>query len=85
MSTTLSDGHEYRLVVGSRGHGAETVVTGGETTVDCRGQEALVVSGRVDTLEEGELLRVESVDAILAAYILDGDYSRNLSVFFPLV
>lgn len=55
LGTTLSDGHDYRLMVGSRGHGAKTVVTSRETTGYICRQKTLAISGVVDTLEEGEL------------------------------
>lgn len=63
-------------MVGSTGHGADTVVTGGETTSDSSAQASVAVSGVVDTLEEGKLGSVEGlVRSDGVAHVLDGDVS----------
>lgn len=72
----LSDRHEDRLVVGSTGHGADTVVTGWETTSDCGAQTSVAVARVVNTLEEGELGGIQRlVRGEGVAHVLDGDVS----------
>jgi hypothetical protein len=74
LSTTLSDGHEDRLMVGSGGHSAASVVTGGETLSKDSGEQSIAVSSVVDTLEEGECVscrRCGTVDVL--SEILHGE------------
>lgn len=60
LSTTLSHGHNNRLMVGSGAHGAHAVAAIGETALDSDSHVARPVSGAINTLEEDELRRVES-------------------------
>lgn len=72
----LSDRHENRLVVGSTGHGADTVVTSGKTTSNRGAQASIAVARVVDTLEEGELRGIQRlVRGEGVAQVLDGDVS----------
>lgn len=72
----LSDGHEDRLVVGSTGHGADTVVTSRETTSDSGAQASIAVASVIDTLEEGELRGIQSLArGEGVTQVLDGDVS----------
>jgi hypothetical protein len=54
----LSDGDNRRLVSRRRDNGAHAVSTGGEPTSDGDYDVALSIRGIIDTLEEGEVLRV---------------------------
>lgn len=73
LRATLGDRHENRLVVGSTGHGAGTVVTRGQTTVDGGAEASVAVAGIVDTLEEGKLLGVHGSGAVdVVSDVLDG-------------
>lgn len=61
-------------MVGRPGHGADAVVASRQATGDRRGEGALAVAGVVDTLEEGELGRVEGRGGgQRVAQVLDGD------------
>lgn len=59
LGTTLGDGHDHGLMVGSGCHGAETIITGREAAGDVGGEKTLSIPGVVDTLEEGKLGRIE--------------------------
>jgi hypothetical protein len=83
LGATLSDGHEYRLVVTGGCHAADTVETLGETRLKISAQETLTVAGVVDALEESKLLGVEGLVLIrVASEVLDCDVSvsNNLTV-----
>jgi hypothetical protein len=74
LRATLGDRHEDGLMVGSRRHGADAVVTGGKSTGDISLNETLAVAGIVDALEEYELLGVEGGLRVKGvASVLDGD------------
>lgn len=76
MCLPLSDGHQNRLVVGSTGHSADTVVAGGKTTGDGGAKTSIAVARIVDTLEEGELRGIQRlVRSEGVAQVLDGDVS----------
>jgi hypothetical protein len=83
LGATLSDGHEYRLVVTGGCHAADTVETLGETRLEISAQETLTVAGVVDTLEESKLLSVEGLVLVrVASEVLDCDVgvSNNFTV-----
>ena len=76
LSTTLGDRHKDRLVVGSRGHGAKTVVASRKTTLDIGSQKTLTISGGVDTLKEDKLGGIKGVGRVgVTASVLDSDVS----------
>jgi hypothetical protein len=61
-------------MVGSGGHGANTVVTLGKTGGKVGRKETVVVTRVVDTLEEGELLSIRRIGRVdVVAHILDTD------------
>lgn len=63
-------------MVGSTGHGADTVVTSGETTSDSGAQASVAVTRVVDTLEEGELRGIQRlVRGEGVTQVLDGNVS----------
>jgi hypothetical protein len=66
LRTTLSDGHDNRLMVGSRSDGAGAVVTRGETGLECRSEKTITIPGVVDTLEECESLSIRRVVGVVA-------------------
>ncbi|KAK1238366.1 hypothetical protein MKX07_006512 [Trichoderma sp. CBMAI-0711] len=76
LSTTLSHGHQHRLVVGSRGHGAQAVVSGGQAVGNGGRQQTLAVASIVDTLEEDKELRVQGLGGVQRVTgALDSDVS----------
>jgi hypothetical protein len=72
LRTTLSDGHDNRLMVGSRRDGAGAVVTCRETGLECRSEKTIAIPGVVDTLEECESLSIRRVVGIIS-HVLDGN------------
>lgn len=63
-------------MVGSTGHSADTVVTGGKTTGDRSAKTSITVARVIDTLEEGELGGVQwLVRGEGVTQVLDGDVS----------
>jgi hypothetical protein len=66
LRTTLSDGHDNRLMVGSRRDGAGAIVTRGETGLECRSEKTIAIPGVVDTLEECESLSIRRVVGVVA-------------------
>lgn len=59
LGTTLSDGHDHRLMIGSSKHGAETIVASRQTTGNICGEKALAVPSIIDTLEESKLACIQ--------------------------
>lgn len=54
LGSSLGDGHEDGLMVGGRGHGADTVEASGKTASDNSLQASVAISSIVDSLEEGK-------------------------------
>jgi len=76
LGTALSDRHEDRLVVGCGSHGTQAVVASRETTSDGSTQQASVVAGVVDALEEGKGGSAGRSGGVLAvAHVLNDDVS----------
>lgn len=76
LRTTLSNRHDDRLVVGSTGHGADTVVSSRQTTGNVSSEQTISVTSIVDTLEESELSTVKRRGRIQAvAGVLDDNVS----------
>src|SRR3569833_1512405 len=76
LGTSLGNGHDDGLVVGSRRQGAHAEVAGGKASGDHGLKKPLAVASIVDTLEEGELGRTRRGLGVQAlAQILDRDVS----------
>lgn len=74
LSTTLRNGHKYRLMVRRRSHATHSVETLWQTIGHSSGKKTLVVSGIVDSLEEHERLWIRGVAGLqTVTQILDGD------------
>lgn len=70
----LSLGHENRLVGRRASHGADTVVSSGQTTSDRGFKTSVSISGIIDTLEEGKLGSVQCFGGSKSvSEILDSD------------
>jgi hypothetical protein len=72
LGTTLSDWHDNRLMVASRGDRADTVVTSRKTSIKSSSEKTVAIAGVVDTLEESKSLSVRRVVGIVA-HILNGN------------
>jgi len=72
LRTTLSNGHDNRLMVGGRGDRASTVVTGRETSLERGSEKTIAVTSVVDTLEESKVLSIRRVVGVVT-HVLDGD------------
>jgi hypothetical protein len=74
LSTTLSDGHKHRLMVTSRGHGADTIVSSGQTFREGGSEFSVTIAIVVDTLEEGKGLGVKRLLRVgVSSEILHGE------------
>jgi hypothetical protein len=63
-------------VVGSSGHGAETVVTGGKTARNLGGEKPITVTRVINTLEEGKLSSIQRLGRSKGVtQVLDGNVS----------
>lgn len=76
LATALGDWHDHRLMVCGREHGADTVVTGRQTTSDGGREKAVVIASIIDSLEEDKGRGVRRlVRSEVAAQGLNGDMS----------
>lgn len=74
LGTTLGDGHQNGLMVGSTRHGADTVVSSGQASSDGGLQVTIAIAGIVDTLEEDKLGSIQgSVGRQGVTHILNRD------------
>jgi hypothetical protein len=74
LSTTLSDRHEHRLMVGSRSHCASTVEASSQTFSESSREFSVAVAVVIDTLEESEGLGVEGLLwVVILANILNSE------------
>ena len=78
LGATLDDGHEDRLMVPGRGHGATAEVTSLEATGDGGGEDATVAGLGVETLEEDEGSGIGRPGAI--ANVLTGDAGMTIDL-----
>lgn len=76
LGTALGNRHDDRLVIGSRSHGAETVVASGQAALDIGRQQTIAVALVIDALEEDKLGRVKRLGRVgITAGVLDSDVS----------
>lgn len=76
LGTTLGNGHQNGLMVGSTGHGADTVAASRETTSDFSGELTVAVTSIVDTLEEGKDSGIQGLGGVQGvASVLNSDVS----------
>lgn len=74
LRSTLSDGHQDRLVIGGTGHGADAITTRGQTSSHLGGKPTLAITGIVDALEESKLPGIKGLGGVQGvAGVLDSD------------